>query len=205
MNRMPALAPRLAAALVLLAAAGCRQPTAEAPADAPPAPVGAAATSPEAASTAIAEPTEDLAAEAERVTQVVSSTFRAAMGAEDPEWEDVTVRFMSTDELAALRRQPGPADPDVRVARGSVWVVGFRTRLPVTLAQLPPDNPFDGSPEGALDASLAGPDGLTSVYYVLGTSQELGGPRQYTLLSRGILGPDAPWGIEDLAAAGSAP
>lgn len=205
MSPRSALAPRLAALLVL-AAAGCRPQAADAPVNSAATPADAAAPAPEVddPAGAAAEPTEDLAAEREAITQVVSSTFRATMGVADPEWQDLTVRHMTTDDLAALRRQP-PADPETRAVRGTVWVVGFRTPLPVTHADLPPDNPFDAVPDGAIDASLAGPDGLTTVYYVLGTSQELGGPKQYALLSRGILGPDAPWGLDDLEAITEAP
>jgi len=145
------------------------------------------------------------AAEVAAVTQVVSATFSATMGVDDPAWQDLTIRQLTTYELAALRGQPAAPADDVRVAYGTLWVVAFRTSLPVTMADLPPDNPFDGSPDGPLDASMAGPDGLTTVYYVVVPSAELGGPTRYALLSRGVLPPDATWTIEDLAATGEAP
>jgi len=217
-----------AAVLVLLlsAAGGCRNAPTNAPAANDVAPATAPVTqlavesggqaTAVTAITATAAAAPDAAAatdagaaqstdEATAVTQVVSSTFRRTMDVDDPAWQDVVVRQLTTDDLATLRGQPAAPVDDPRVARGLLWVVGFRTSLPVTLADLPPDNPFDMAPDGPLDASLAGPDGLTSVYYVLGSSKELGGPTQYALLSRGVLPPDASWTLADLAAIGAAP
>lgn len=220
----------LAAAIALLAAGGCRATPSDAPASdegqpaaavvVPPADGATNAEAPAAQATADEATTNSnptpsgvstfddgtLALdEVTAITQVVSHTFRTTMRAPDPAWQDVTVRELSTDQLSALRGQPDAPVDDARVARGNLWVVGFRTTLPVTLADLPPDNPFDLAPDGPIDAPQADENGLTSVYYVLGTSQELGGPKQYTLLSRGILPTNASWTLEDLAATGTAP
>ncbi len=129
------------------------------------------------------------------IESVVSGLFTSKMGVTDPEWQDVTVRRMSTRQLSRLRRQPTPPPGAYRATEGSIWVVGFRTPLPVTPDVLIVDNTFEL--QDVENEDLPDENGLTTVYYILsvtGMSQ-----LQYTPLAQGILPAEgAPWGLDDL-------
>ena len=132
------------------------------------------------------------------IEETVGMLFASAIGETDPAWHDVTVRRMSTRDLAQLQRQPPPPPGAYRAEAGSVWVVGFRTDHAVTPETMSVANVFELQQVGPED--WADEEGRTTVYFVL-TITERGTRLQYTPLARGILPAKDPlWTLQELAA-----
>ena len=114
--------------------------------------------------------------------------------------QDVVVRQVSTTQLSTLRGTEGPSEGVVGYSAGYVWIVGFKTSAPLTLSTFLSDaaTQFELADIDPT-ASLAGPDGLTSVYYIVAT-QSIEGDRRFVPRSQGVLvAGKSKWSLEDLA------
>jgi len=169
---------------------------------APAPPVGAAATG-ALTSTAAAMPTtaEHLTAEDEAaMVALIRTLFGPVTGSAEPDMQDTIVRQVSTVQLRALRGEEGPTAGVYGYSAGLVWIVGFKTLAPLTLSTFAADESTlidlkDIGPTG----SLAGPDGRTSVYYIVST-QSVEGDRRFVPMSQGVLVEGkSKWSLDDLA------
>lgn len=136
-----------------------------------------------------------------QMVALVRSVFGAAAGSAEPDMQNVVVAQMTTPELRVLRGDATPDASAIGYSAGYIWVVGFKTGLPLTLSTFTtPENMRDLKGIGPTD-SLAGPDGLTSLYYVVAT-QNAEGQRRFVPLSQGILVPGkSKWTLDDLSKA----
>lgn len=211
------LAALALAVLPLAALAGCR-PSGDAPAvgedgagpvtatvaaaaavDAAPTADGAPASSGPGATPTIAD---RLAPEDEaQMVELIRSLFATATGAATADMRDVVVKQLTTMQLRQLRGEAGPSDGAVGFSAGYIWIVGFKTGAPITVSSFMPD-PASMADLRDLDpdASLAGSDGLTTVYYIVST-QSIEGRRRFVPMSQGILvDGKSKWSLADLRA-----
>jgi hypothetical protein len=165
-------------------------------------PAGAAATG-AVTSTAAAMPTtaEHLTAEDEAaMISLIRTLFGPVTGSAEPDMQDTIVRQISTIQLRALRGEEGPTAGVYGYSAGLVWIVGFKTSAPLTLSTFAADEStlIDLKDLGPT-ASLAGPDGKTSVYYIVST-QSVEGDRRFVPMSQGVLVEGkSKWTLDDLA------
>jgi len=143
----------------------------------------------------------NLTAEDEQaMVALIRTLFGPAIGTTEPDMQGTIVRQVSTTELSALRGDKGPDEGVVGYSAGYVWVVGFKTSAPLTRATFMSDPSADlALKDLGLTDSLAGPDGLTSVFYIVVT-QSVDGNRRFVPRSQGVLVEgQSKWSLEDLA------
>lgn len=130
---------------------------------------------------------------------LIKSLFGAVVRDPAPDMQNVIVRQMTTTKLRGLRGLAAPDSSALGYSSGYVWVIGFKTKVPLTLSTFSAENQPELTGVGESD-SLAGPDGLTSLYYVVATTS-VEGNRRFEPLQQGILlEGKTKWTLADLAA-----
>lgn len=135
------------------------------------------------------------------MVELIRSLFATATGAATADMRDVVVKQLTTMQLRQLRGEAGPSDGAIGFSAGYIWIVAFKTGAPITVSTFMPD-PASMADLRDLDpdASLAGSDGLTTVYYVVST-QSIEGRRRFVPMSQGILvDGKSKWSLADLRA-----
>ncbi|MEO8082990.1 MAG: hypothetical protein ABI780_04155 [Ardenticatenales bacterium] len=135
---------------------------------------------------------------------LIKSLFGAVVRDPEPDMQNVIVRQMTTPALRSLRGLAAPDSSALGYSSGYVWVIGFKTKIPLTLSTYSAENQPELTGVGESD-SLAGPDGLTSLYYVVATTS-VEGNRRFEPLQQGILlEGKTKWTLSDLAALPATP
>lgn len=173
----------------------------------PPVPAGGAGISPEAGSLGD-EPSMlgdyDIPVETPYDAQALEAAiglFKTQVGLDDADMQNVGLYVITPFEFASMR--DSTMKPVGRGSTGSsadaqIWIAVFDTSEPLTAGTFLPENIEELGDLGP-ESLLAGPDGLTTIYYILARSSDLSGG-SFLALGKGVLNDQTSWTRADLEA-----
>ena len=129
--------------------------------------------------------------------RAATGLFAAQVGHSEPDMQNIGIHVISTWELARLRKveqMPMAA----RGGQGDIWIIVFDTSEPLTAGGFLPEN-ADELEGLTAETPLAGPDGITTIYYILTLSSDRRGG-QFLAVGKGVLNEETTWSRADLEA-----
>lgn len=127
--------------------------------------------------------------------EAATGLFSAQVGTAEPDMQNFGLHIVTTYEFSNLRgAEPMPLD--ARATHGDIWIVVFDTAEPLTPSTFLPENLDELGDVGDTDP-LAGPDGLTTVYYTLTLANDFSGGR-FVGIGKGVLTDETSWTRADL-------
>ena len=129
--------------------------------------------------------------------EAATGLFATSLGRANVDVQNLALHVLTVSQLARLRGMP-PMPLGTRGGNANIWVIVFDTAEPITAGVFLPEN-IDELTGLSSDSLLAGPDGLTTVYYILSLSDDVGDGR-FVGVGKGVVNDRTIWSRADLEA-----